>query len=257
MVERKSNWEEFFDAHAPAYMDNEFTGNTLREVDFLLEELALVPGAAILDVGCGTGRHAVELARRGYAVTGLDLSAAMLAQAALAAQAAGVTVTWVQSDATRFSFDQPFDAVVCLCEGSLGLLGTTDDPIQQPLAILRNIANSLKPRARAIMTVLNGAAMIRRYNDDDVKAGRFDPLLMVESTAMPPRDGLPPIPVRERAFVPTELVTLCGLAGLTVDSMWGGTAGNWGRRQLELDEMEIMVVARKSADPKTFLTTGR
>lgn len=67
----KSTWETFFDAHAPIYMENVFTKNTLAEVDCLLEELALPPGGSLLDVGCGTGRHAVELARRGYAVTGL------------------------------------------------------------------------------------------------------------------------------------------------------------------------------------------
>ncbi|HOX25599.1 MAG TPA: hypothetical protein PLL30_11490 [Candidatus Krumholzibacteria bacterium] len=46
-------WERFFDAHAPSYDENVFAKNTLAEVDFLLAELALAPGAAILDVGCG------------------------------------------------------------------------------------------------------------------------------------------------------------------------------------------------------------
>ena len=89
---QKSTWERFFDAHAPIYEANVFTKNTAREVNFLLEELEPPSGASILDVGCGTGRHSVELAKRGYAVTGLDLSAEMLAQAAQAANAAGVQV---------------------------------------------------------------------------------------------------------------------------------------------------------------------
>jgi SAM-dependent methyltransferase len=230
-------------------MDNVFTKNTVREVDFLLEEFALQPGSSILDVGCGTGRHAIELARRGYAVTGLDLSAGMLAQAEQGATVAGVKVNWIRSDAARFSLAEKYDGVICLCEGSLGLLGQIDDPIDQPLAILRNISRSLKPQARALLTVLNGTAMIRKYTNDDVRKGRFDPLQMVESSAPSPREGLPAIPVRERAFVPTELVLMCGLAGLSVSSMWGGTAGNWGRRDLDLDEIEIMVVARKTAEP--------
>ena len=74
-MDEKSTWEQFFDAHAPIYEQNEFTKNTVREVDFLLEELELPPGASILDVGCGTGRHSIELAKRGYTLTGVDLSA--------------------------------------------------------------------------------------------------------------------------------------------------------------------------------------
>jgi SAM-dependent methyltransferase len=73
-------------------MDNVWTKNTLPEVDFLIEELALPSGGSVLDVGCGTGRHSIELARRGYSVTGLDLSRQMLARAAVAAEAAGVGV---------------------------------------------------------------------------------------------------------------------------------------------------------------------
>jgi SAM-dependent methyltransferase len=243
----KTTWEEFFDAHAPVYEENVFTKNTLREVDFLLEELDLPPGGSVLDVGCGTGRHAVELARRGYAVTGLDLSSGMLAQAADAAKAAGVQVEWVHADATQFSFPGKFDAAVGLCEGAFGLLGQGDDPIEQPLAILRNIARSLKPGGKTVFTVLNAALMIRKHRNEDVAERRFDPLTMVESSEFPPREGLPPVATRERGFVATELVLLFRVAGLSVLNIWGGTAGNWGRRPIDLDEIEIMVVARKAA----------
>lgn len=244
----KSTWEEFFDAHAPIYDENVFTNNTVREVDFLIEELGISPGASILDVGCGTGRHSVELAKRGYAVTGLDLSSEMLAKAAEAANVAGVQVEWVRADATQFSFPGTYDAAICLCEGAFGLLGQQDDSIEQPLAILCNVSQSLKPGAKALFTVLNAAAMFRRYQNEDVAAGRFDPVTLVESSEHPPREGLPAVPVRERAFVPTELSLLCRLAGLSVLNVWGGTAGNWGRRAIDLDEIEIMVVIRKTAE---------
>ncbi|MBN1106014.1 MAG: methyltransferase domain-containing protein, partial [Deltaproteobacteria bacterium] len=242
-------WETFFDAHAPIYEENVFTKNTILEVDFLIEELSLPPGSSILDVGCGTGRHSIELAKRGYAVTGLDLSSEMLARAADAAKAAGVNVDWIHSDATRFSFPGKFDGAVCLCEGAFGLLGQIDDPIEQPLSILCNISRSLKPQAKAVFTVLNAAAMFRRYTNKDVAEGSFDPLTIVESSEHPPQEGLPPIAVRERGFVPTELMLLFRLAGLSVLNMWGGTAGNWERRTLDLDEIEIMIVARKTAEP--------
>ena len=245
----KKTWERFFDAHAPIYEDNVFTKNTVQEVDFLLEELDLQPGGSIFDVGCGTGRHSIELAKRGYAVTGLDLSSEMLARAAIAAKAADVQVQWLHSDATQFSFPGRYDAAVCLCEGAFGLLGQGDDPIDQPLSILCNISRSLKPQAKAVLTVLNATAMLRKYQNKDVVEGRFDPLTMVQSSEYPPREGLPAVALRERAFVPTELILLFRLAGMSVLNMWGGTAGKWGRRPLDLDEIEMMIVARKTAEP--------
>jgi SAM-dependent methyltransferase len=247
----KSTWERFFDAHAPIYDGNAFTRSTAAEVEFLLEELHLPAGGSVLDVGCGTGRHAIALAGRGHAVTGLDLSSEMLARARQSARAAGVEVDWVQGDATRFAFPAPFDAAICLCEGAFGLLGPADDPIEQPLSILRNVARSLRPGAKALFTVLSAAPMLRRASPEDVAAGRFDPMTLVASTEMPPREGHPPVAVRERGFVPTELALLFRAAGLSVLNLWGGTAGRWGRRPLDLDDIEIMaVVCRPAAEAR-------
>ena len=248
-MQEKTTWQQFFDAHAPIYDANVFTKNTVAEVDFLLEELELKVGDSVLDVGCGTGRHSIELAKRGYSVTGLDLSAEMLAKAVTKAEAENVKVEWVRSDATQFAFPGKFDAAICLCEGALGLLSQTDDPIRQPLAILSNISRSLKKGAKVVFTVLNAAAVLRRYQNKDVAEGRFDPITMVESSEHSPQEGLPCIAVRERSFVPTELRLLLQIAGMSVLSIWGGTAGNWGKRTLDLDEIEIMIVARKTGEP--------
>ncbi len=252
-MSEKATWEEFFDAHAPVYDENIFTKNTVREVDFLLEELNPPSGGSILDVGCGTGRHSVELAKRGYAVTGLDLSEQMLATATESADAAGVQLKLIRPNATRSGLPQEYDGAICLCEGAFGLLGSAESEIDQPLAILSNISRSLKPQAKVMLTVLNGAAMIRKYQDADVAEGRFDILTMAESSDYPPREGLPKIPLRERGFVPTELSVLFRLAGMPVLNIWGGTAGDWGRRPIKLDEIELMIVARKEAEPSTAL----
>jgi SAM-dependent methyltransferase len=243
------SWEVFFDAHAPIYDQQVYTTNTVREVDFLIDELQLLPGSKVLDIGCGTGRHSIELAKRGYSVTGLDLSSEMLLRAHAAAKAANVSVQWIRGDATAFEMAERFDAAICLCEGAFGLLGQDDDPIEQPLSILCNLSRTLKPEGRTLFTVLNGAAMFRRHQNLDVSEGRFDPLTMVESSEVSPEDKAPAVAVRERGFVPTELRLLFRMAGLSVTDMWGGTAGNWGRRLLDLDEIEIMVVARKSSEP--------
>ena len=190
-----SSWKTFFAAHAAIYDNNVFTKNTLREVDFLLEELHVPPGARILDVGCGTGRHSIELAKRGYRMTGLDLSRRPCShRRRTKAEAAGVHVDWVQSDAMRFSFDEPFDAAICLCEGSFGLLASVDDAIAQPLAILSNISRSLKPGARILLTALNGMWMIRMHKQEDVEQGGFDPLTLAQTSDVVPVEGQPPRP---------------------------------------------------------------
>src|SRR5215472_2918927 len=88
-------------------------GRTAAEVAFLVQTLALPPGAALLDLACGQGRHAIALAQRGYRVTGLDLSASHLALARQAAAAEGVAVTWVEAD-MRALPPGPFDAVINL-----------------------------------------------------------------------------------------------------------------------------------------------
>ena len=245
----KNSWKEFFDTHAPDYDNNAFTKNTVQEVDFLLEKLDLPPGAAVLDIGCGTGRHAIELARRGYVIAGVDISAGMLSEAKKKAKAAGVTVEWIHSDAARFSLDKDFDGAICLCEGAFGLLGSRDDAIEQPLAILRNISRALKLTAKSLFTVLNGLAMIRKHAQDDVEQDRFDPLTISEESDYSPAEGHPAMRITERAFVPTELVLLFRLAGMAVLDMWGGTAGNWKRARIDLDEVEIMIVAQKAAEP--------
>ncbi|MGA9348023.1 MAG: methyltransferase domain-containing protein [Anaerolineae bacterium] len=246
----RNEWEEFFDGHAPVYMENSFTKNTVEEVDFALEELGLPPGSRILDVGCGTGRHAVELARRGYQVTGVDISAGMLAEAEKAAREADVQVEWIHADATKFTPDKLFDAAICLCEGAFSLLGSQDDPIEHDLAILRNIHAALKAGARFILTAPNACRLIRQSNQEDVEKGRFDPLMMVEvfTVEWDTPEGKRSLQVRGRSYVPTELVLLFRQAGFEAEHVWGGTAGNWGRRELNLDEMEIMVVARKAVN---------
>jgi SAM-dependent methyltransferase len=241
-----TEWASFFNGHAPGYEGNVFTKNTVVEVDFAIEELRLAPGAAVLDVGCGTGRHAIELARRGYAVTGIDVSAGMLAQARARARAARVEVDWREADAARFTPERQYDGVICLCEGAFGLLGSRDDPVEQPLAILRNVAAALKPGGRCLFTVLNGLRMVRRHGRTDGQGAVFDPMTMTECGEHAPVVGGKRVPLRERGFVPTELRLFFEVAGLDILGMWGGTAGTWARKTLDPDEIEIMVLAHRA-----------
>jgi 2-polyprenyl-3-methyl-5-hydroxy-6-metoxy-1,4-benzoquinol methylase len=242
------DWRAFFDAHAPHYMGNVFTRNTLAEVEFLLDVLKPPSGGAILDMGCGTGRHAVELARRGFRVTGVDLSEGMLEQAQKAALEAKVEVAWVHADATTYASASVFDAALCLCEGGFGLVNHDEDPIAHDLGILRSIHRALVPGGGFMLTALNGYAIIRRMSDENVAQGSFDPATMMAVYAdqwnLP--EGSRDVLIRERLFIPPEIVAMMRHVGFTVEHVWGGTAGDWGRRAVKLDEIEAMFVGRKA-----------
>jgi len=240
----------FFNKHASKYMEESFTKNTKYEVDFIEEELNLKKGSLILDVGCGTGRHSVELAKRGYRVIGVDISENMLNEAKKACQRERVSVEFVHADAVEFKIKEPCDACICLCEGAFGLLSMEEDPFERDLRILQNVNTSLKKGSKFILTALNGLRMIRMYTDEDVKAGRFDHLTITEIHTL--ADLLPDAPeevlVKEKGFVASELVQLLKMAGFSVKHIWGGTAGMWKREPLRMDEMELMVVSTKVQD---------
>ncbi len=241
-----SRWEVFFDGHAPEYMRNSFTSNTECEVEFIVSELKLGPGSTILDVGCGTGRHTVGLAKRGYRVTGVDLSSGMLAEARKAAEDANVSVELIHCDATGMGFNTRFDGAICICQGAFGLLGQNDDPFRHDMDILERIHAALKPAAGLILGALNGTEKIRRFSNKDVTRGLFDPLTLVETFTMEydEPEGRKSIQLRERGYIASELMLMLGQAGFEVEHIWGGTAGGWRKELLDLDEIEIMIIAR-------------
>ena len=126
MTEREPHWfEPIADHLGAAYLRYSFTKGTEQEVAFLVDELALEPGARVLDVGCGPGRHATALAERGIEVVGVDLSWRFVAVAAAAATPRFVrTARFVQADARSLPIrDDSFDAALSLCQGAFGLLG--------------------------------------------------------------------------------------------------------------------------------------
>jgi len=244
MNKKKHEWEEFFDREADYYLQEPFTKYTKEEVEFLLNEFKLPKGAKILDMGCGVGRHSIELAKRGYRVTGVDISRNMIEKAEERAREEGVEVEFIKADATKFARDEEFDAAICLCEGAFSLLGLSDDPIEHDLAILRNVYKSLKPGGKFILTALSALSRVKRVTNEDIANGVFDPNTMTFYEEIEAPDGTK-VPIRERVYVPTELYLMFKMAGFEVKAIWGGTAGRWGKRKVDMDDIETMVVAEK------------
>jgi cyclopropane fatty-acyl-phospholipid synthase-like methyltransferase len=242
-----SHWQDFFDGHAPDYLDNVFTKNTEFEVKFIISELGLKPGDKVLDIGCGTGRHAIPLARYGISMTGLDLSQGMLDRARAYAQQEKVNLELIKADAVNFQLPQQFDHAISLCEGSIGLIGDHEEPGERDLHILQNISRALKPGGKLLMTVLNGLKKIREHGRDDIEKGIFDPVNLVTLETMPVKMDGKEInrQFREKGFTGGELHHLLKRAGLDILELWGGTAGSWNKQELDPDEYEIMVIARR------------
>lgn len=246
-MDSQNEWQQFFDQYAPQYNDEIFTKNTEYEVQFLIEELHLQPGASILEVGCGTGRHTIPLTKAGYRVTGVDISAAMLDEARTAAASAGVTLDLVHANIIDFTPQKAYDAAICLCEGALCLLGSQDDPYTRDEEVLRKVYAALKPGAIFIVNVLNACRYIRMYNDEQIQAGKFDLLTMTDTTDEEFDTPRGPVRVRarERVYTPAEFVGMMKRIGFNILHVWGGTAGSWLRQPLKLDEYELMVVAKR------------
>ncbi|MGD8849633.1 MAG: class I SAM-dependent methyltransferase [Anaerolineales bacterium] len=245
MTSAENPWKTFFDHHAPVYMQEAFTRNTEHEIEFIIDELSLPEGSHILDVGCGTGRHSIELAKLGFRLTGIDISIGMLAEAKKSASQAGVDVRLIQADASVIEFDEHFDAVICLCEGAFGLIGSSEDVLTHEKKILEAIHHSMKPGAKLILTLPNGLAKIRSATPEQVISGAFNPLTLTERFAIEiaTPDGPQTLQLHERGFVPSELQLLFERVGFDVLAIYGGTAGAWNRVMVSLDEVEIMVLA--------------
>lgn len=140
-----ANWFQTFFEGVAVELWSEFVKHlpTAAEVDYLERQLKVQPGASILDVPCGAGRHSVEFARRGYNVVGVDLSRDSIEAARSSAKAANVPVDFRLADMR--TVEGPFDGAFCW-GNSFGYL-----PHHESQQFLRNLARSLKPGARFVL----------------------------------------------------------------------------------------------------------
>jgi SAM-dependent methyltransferase len=135
--------------------------HTRAEVEFAAGELRLTAGSRVLDVPCGHGRHTVELARRGYRVTGIDISADNLARAERAATEAGVRLDLRQADMGELGVLPAFDAAVTL-GNSFGYL---DHPGTSRL--VQSVAAALQPGGRWLIdTGMTAESLLVNLRDE-------------------------------------------------------------------------------------------
>jgi SAM-dependent methyltransferase len=161
MVEPDSDWwRSWFGPGYLALYDEYLAERTPIEVDQLERLLGLEPPLRILDLPCGQGRHAIELARRGYDVTGVDLSPFMLKVAEERARTEGVRVRWLTGDMREPIAGERFDSVLNLFT-SLGYFADEADDRK----VVGAAAVMLGPGGRFVLEVINGERVIARFQE--------------------------------------------------------------------------------------------
>ena len=223
-------YKELFEEMGMEYEDYPFTQNTENEIRWLVKEYLTNPEMKIIDVGCGTGRHAINLATKGYKnITGIDLSPGMIGAARAAAEEKNATVDFRLGDARELPFENEFDTALCLCEGAFGLLENDAENYK----ILRAVHKALKKNGVFILTTLN---LFRE--------AEFDPMTCRVSMEMEidRKDGTKKkINCSDRSYSFPELKWVLEQLGFEV--ILG--ADPFTKEPIKHGAMEFMVVSRK------------
>lgn len=250
----KQWYEELFTDNAEQYEQECFVHGTKGEVDFIESEISHDKSLKILDIGCGTGRHSIELTLRGYQVTGFDLSASQLRKAREKAAQQGLTIEFFQADARDFDLHEAFDLAIMLCEGAFPLMETDE----MNYRILQNAYKSLKPGGKLIFTTLNGLFPLFHSVKDFInqqdpnqpaRQNSFDLMTFRDHSTYEAKDDhgkVRSLICNERYYVPCELTWLLKSIGFTNSEIFGATLGAYSREDnLTTDHYEMLVIAEK------------
>ena len=228
--DRDDLWETFY----PTLFSVRQWEMAPAEVEGLLKLADLEPGAHVLDLCCGPGRHALELARRGFQVTGVDRTAAYLDAARQKATEEGLAVEFVEEDMRRFVRPGTFDAAINLFT-SFGYFKDLADDLQ----VAKNLHASLKPGGRLVMDMMGKEVLARIFQHRDwVWLDEEKGVIVLEERTLSQGWGWientwillhgserKTYSVSHRLYAGTELASLLRQAGFTSVALFGGLEG--------------------------------
>jgi SAM-dependent methyltransferase len=253
----KQWYEELFENYSLKYDRESFTSGTIGECDFMEKEISFNKQARILDIGCGTGRHAIEMAQRGYHhITGVDLSDAQLTRAKEKAQEKNLKIDFQKQDARDLPFHDEFDLVIMICEGAFPLMETDE----MNYHILQNAAKALKSNGKFIFTTLNGlfplfhsvkdflasakgeGNAVYENNSFDLMTFRDHNLTIVEDDS----GNKIELACNERYYVPSEITWLLKSLDFKNVEIFGAKLGAFSRNdKLTTEDFEMLVIATR------------
>ncbi|MDJ0536782.1 MAG: class I SAM-dependent methyltransferase [Xenococcaceae cyanobacterium MO_207.B15] len=250
----KQWYEELFENYGMKYDRENFVQGTIGECDFIEKEINYNKTTRILDIGCGTGRHTIELSKRGYTVIGIDLSESQLKRAKEKASEQNLSIDFQKHDARKLTFLNEFDLVIMLCEGAFSLMETDEMNYQ----ILRNASVALKEKGKIIFTTLNGLFplfhSVKEFINSESSEGilsenTFDLMTFRDHSVYETEDDEGRklrLQCNERYYVPSEITWLLKTLDFHTINIFGAKLGAFSRDdKLTTEDYEMLVIAEK------------